>query len=39
MNQMVRSNSKLGTVFDPEKVPSHTRISLCFMLLTPVNPK
>jgi hypothetical protein len=26
-------------LFELEKRPSHTRMGLCFMLLTPVNPK
>jgi hypothetical protein len=36
---MNRVDFDLETVFDLEKVLSHTRMGVCFMLLTPVNPK
>ncbi len=39
MTQTVHDDSDLETVFHLESIPSHTRMGLCFMLLTPVNPK
>jgi hypothetical protein len=36
---MNRSDSDLEKVCDLEKGPSHTKMGVCFMLLTPVNPK
>jgi hypothetical protein len=37
MTRTVRSHSDLETVLNLKSMLSHTRMGVCFMLLTPVN--